>query len=198
MAASELLIRPARPADAQVLGDLYTQHLYASHLAKLGPRFVRALLTRLLNVPTVYGLVAEDEQVRGFIVAAALGAFSPTGLALSTTVGSAWFRALWRRPGPTLRSLELLLPRREARPQGAGVELLFIALEPRYRAAGLGQRLTAELLGHFQSEGTRWFEVSTQADNLAVHALLQAFGFRVVRDYRLFGRTMWRWRKLVG
>lgn len=171
-ADSEILLRPARPDEADFLADQMRRHIPWSRLLDLGPAFLRLLHRHMILSRHSLCLIAErDGEVLGYLA----GTFSTAG----------FFRDFVLRRGVRAACVlvpHLLRPSRlrtilhsvlyfrgqpdRDRPPDPDAEILNFLVEEKARGTGLARRLFTTYRDELDRRGTGEFMVGTvAADN---------------------------------
>jgi glycosyltransferase involved in cell wall biosynthesis/ribosomal protein S18 acetylase RimI-like enzyme len=182
------IIRPARVADTAAIARLHRRSLPDAFLPRLGDVFLRRLYRAMVADPEAVVLVADS------------GA-GVVGFAAGTPSVRRFYRRFVVRHGipAGLSVLPRLLRRDLARrlwetamyPQGPSnlpeAELLAIAVAPRRRSSGVGERLVRSLLHQLDARGVTDVKVVVAADNEGANRFYQRLGFRRVASFTLHG-----------
>lgn len=186
-------IREMRRADLPQVAQIYIERLTNSTYARLGPSFVRGLLSGIAASPYGCILVAESGACCGGFIAAA-------------TDVKALFRWLkWRRGlSLLLRALPSLLRRPRlirqlsetsryfgrVATQGIAAELLYIGVRRDLAASRPGHLLLADMLHKLRLSGVCAVKVTCEEDNKSPQNLLHDFGFEKRHTFDFYGKRM--------
>jgi ribosomal protein S18 acetylase RimI-like enzyme len=183
----EILIREARLRDLDEIQHLYKGHMFDSYLSGFGDSFVKSYLKVILKSENCRTLIAESGYAAGFITAVfdrrklLRELFSSAGFLFSCA------KQILIRPVLVLRSMGMI-PYLFKSPciNDIKSELLFIAIDPRYRRKGIGTDLIKKSLNLMRENGIKKVMVSAISANEAVNPLLRKLGFQTEKSFKLF------------
>jgi len=191
MAEREILIRKAALSDLDGIFYLYANYMFDSYLLKFGGSLVKKYLEIIISSRDCVTLVAEDNNVIGFIMATFNSKKILSQLFFNIDMLRLWGIQVLSRPCLTFASLELLLYPFKASLRDIDAELLFIAILPDYRKQGFASNLIAQVLDLMRQKNMAKVKVSTLAENRVVNTLLLKEGFRVERGFRLLKKHIY-------
>jgi len=198
MAEREILIREATLDDFEDIFCLYTNYMFDSYLLKFGSSFVKKYLKIIVNSKNCVTLVAVENHIAGFIMAAFNSKKILSELFFNIEILRVWIKQVLVRPSLTFESLELILYPINPCLKNVNAELLFIAIEPTYRKRNLATKLIKEVLSLMRQKGIKKVKVSTIVKNEAVNMLLNKLGFKVEKTFKLFKKYMHLYSYEIG
>ena len=174
-------IRPARPGDAQAIAEIHARALPDAFLPALGRGFLQQLYIALSTDSGAATYVATaDSQIVGFVAGVA-------------STGD-FYRRFYRRYGmraaaaaaPKLLRPSVLRRAIETGTYGGkhrvdpwpAAELLAIAVEPQWRARGIGADLTRRMLDELSARGAHSVKVIVGSGNGGANAFYREMRFR--------------------
>jgi hypothetical protein len=187
-------IRPMASIDAAPVGRLHHAAMGQSTWAKLGPDFLTALYTALIDDHRFLGFVyQEDGAVRGFIA----------GSQDTSAMMSATFRRMW--PALALAAFpQILNPKiwgsllgtaRYAEVSGnqGMAESLFCSFEPGLRGKRIAGHINKVLFDELLARGHGHVCVTTEVDNVGANRQLKSWGFENAAQFQFYQKTMIRY-----
>jgi ribosomal protein S18 acetylase RimI-like enzyme len=186
----EILIRQAELKDLDDIYRLYDKYMYDSHLAKMGPSFVKGYLEAIITSAECVTFIAEEDSAVGFIMGSYDHRAIKFRLLRDAKILSEWFRKLLRRPSLAFETLALMTYPMLSYIKGIRAELLFISIVPEYRNRNIATMLIDATLDSMRNKKIDAVKVSTVATNDVVNRLLAKLGFRRRRAFRIFGKEM--------
>lgn len=176
---SAVVVRAARPSDAEPMAKLHRVTMPGAFLPALGDRFMTQLYRGLIADRDAVALVAEH---RGDVVGFASGVTSVRRFYRDFALRRGVPAALAAAPRLADRSVRARARETAAYPSSAdalpAAELVSIAVDDRARGAGVGKALAEGVLRGLRRRGVERCKVVVGADNEAANGLYGAVGFR--------------------
>lgn len=191
MAEKEILIKKATLDDLESIFYLYNNYMFDSYLLKFGSSFVKKYLKIIIESKNCITLVAGENGLAGFIMAAFNGKKILSRLFFNLGILCFYIKQILICPKLILKSLEFILYPFHTYLRNANAELLFISIESAYRKKNLATKLIKEVLSSMGQQGIKKVKVSTIMENEAVNTLLNKLGFKIEKSFRLFRRYMY-------
>jgi colanic acid biosynthesis glycosyl transferase WcaI len=185
-----VLVRPATSADLARIVAVHASAFPGVFLTALGPAFLRAYYRAVLDFDAGCMLVAElDGRVAGFVAGFAdprrfYAVFRRRPLAFAPAVLAGLLRRPWLIGRIVARVGSVLHRGRDERQDsatGAACELSSLAVDPRARRRGIGQKLVATFVAEARGRGLDVVRLTTDArGNDRVNDFYAGLGFQLV------------------
>lgn len=188
MAEEKILISKANSEDYRDIFHLYYKYMYDSYFLKLGEKFLKKYLRKLLSLQHVIVFVAMSEKPVGFIIATTNSQRLVKDLFFDFNLSFTFLKIIAYPPQKFLRGLEIIFYPIFTFLKGVKAEFLSIAITPEYRRRGLGKKLIEKVLNEFAKMGIRKTKVTTLDKNVSVNLLLEKMNFKLQRKFILLGK----------
>jgi GNAT superfamily N-acetyltransferase len=166
-------------------------------LTRLGVQSARAFYQGCTKSDVAVGLVdVVDGVLRGFV----LGSLNPDrlnsvalrrnpfGTLVSVVTG------VVTHPSSTMLLLESVRRPEEALYDRQAPSLVYLAVTPEARRAGVGRALVDAFSERMRAAGAAHYDLSVDEDNAPAIAFYERLGFKAIGSYREFGATHRRYR----
>jgi ribosomal protein S18 acetylase RimI-like enzyme len=188
----------------ETLGDEHVEQVAELHMrtltglvAQLGAFAVKAYYGGTVSAKDAIGLVdVTGSHVNGFVFGSRhperlmqqIATRNPIKLAIAVTTGFvadptavAWFVRSFR--GPQEGAYDRRAP-----------SLIYLAIAPQARRAGLGRELVTAFGARVRSAGATYYDLSVDEDNTAAITFYERLGFHLISRYREFALWHRRYR----
>jgi ribosomal protein S18 acetylase RimI-like enzyme len=177
MLEEKVLIRKAEIKDFDSIYFLYSNYMFDSYLLRFDSNFVKKYLKAIIKSENCITLVAEKNDIVGFIMAL----YRSKRFALEFLLklfSSLYFLEVIKHPAIIFLYLELLTYFFKTRIKDTDSELLFISIEPSERRKGLAKMLIRKTLSLLFEKEVKKVKVTTKVENYPVNRLLVKLGFK--------------------
>ncbi len=191
MVEGKTIIRLASDADFDIIVWFYINHMFDSYLLRFGYNFVRQYLRIIVKSKNCISLVAEDNGIVGFIMAALNSRKLFMELILDWKLFLCYLMQLFIRPVCFLQALGLIFYPFKAYIRKINAELLFISISPEARRKKIAGDLIISVFDIMKQNNTKKVQVSTSNKNVAINSLLKKMGFKQEKVFSLFKKPMY-------
>ena len=174
------MIRPMQPKDAGWSAERHAKSMPNSVFAVFGSGFLTRVYRELARSPNSVAFVHERDGNPGGVIAAVTdrraflrGLLAHSGPALAWAALKGW--VTHRACRKLLMQTPLYLRRV---PDAAAAELLFIAVAPEFRRAGVARELIEQALDAFRARQITRVVVTIETENTTIANILEGFGFK--------------------
>ena len=186
-------IRPMMSIDIPTVVEMHTAAMGESLWARLGPKFLQALYSGLIDNDRFLGFVyLEDNTVLGFIAGSTntpemmSEVFRSHGLLLASCALPAL-----RKPGVLFRLLETPFYFKNSSPgEEIVAESLFCSFAPNLRGKRISGHINKVLFDDLLSRGHQFVKVTTEVTNEGANRQLKSWGFDSKGTFQFYGKDM--------